>query len=46
MLDAVADVKPRDYSTEKLPKRSLPENLPVAAVPDIVPEIGNGTLFI
>ncbi|MFM8007508.1 MAG: bifunctional phosphopantothenoylcysteine decarboxylase/phosphopantothenate--cysteine ligase CoaBC, partial [Dolichospermum sp.] len=26
MSAAVADVKPRDYSTEKLPKRSLPEN--------------------
>jgi phosphopantothenoylcysteine decarboxylase/phosphopantothenate--cysteine ligase len=41
MSAAVADVKPRDYSSEKLPKRSLPENLPLAAVPDIVAEIGN-----
>jgi phosphopantothenoylcysteine decarboxylase/phosphopantothenate--cysteine ligase len=41
MSAAVADVKPRDYSTEKLPKRSLPENLPLAAVPDIVAELGN-----
>ena len=41
MSAAVADVKPRDYSNEKLPKRSLPENLPLAAVPDIVAEIGN-----
>jgi phosphopantothenoylcysteine decarboxylase/phosphopantothenate--cysteine ligase len=40
MSAAVADVKPRDYSSEKLPKRSLPENLPLAAVPDIVAEIG------
>ena len=41
MSAAVADVKPKDYSSEKLPKRSLPENLPLAAVPDIVAEIGN-----
>ncbi|MDB9455882.1 bifunctional phosphopantothenoylcysteine decarboxylase/phosphopantothenate--cysteine ligase CoaBC [Dolichospermum circinale CS-534/05] len=41
MSAAVADVKPRDYSTEKLPKRSLPENLPLIPVPDIVAEIGN-----
>jgi len=40
MSAAVADVKPRDYSSEKLPKRSLPENLPLAAVPDIVAELG------
>ena len=41
MSAAVADVKPRDYCSEKLPKRSLPENLPLAAVPDIVAELGN-----
>ncbi|AFZ55965.1 bifunctional phosphopantothenoylcysteine decarboxylase/phosphopantothenate--cysteine ligase CoaBC [Anabaena cylindrica FACHB-243] len=41
MSAAVADVKPKEYSTEKLPKRSLPENLPLAPVPDIVAEIGN-----
>ncbi|TAF06233.1 MAG: bifunctional phosphopantothenoylcysteine decarboxylase/phosphopantothenate--cysteine ligase CoaBC [Nostocales cyanobacterium] len=40
MSAAVADVKPRDYSSEKLPKRSLPENLPLAPVPDIVAELG------
>ena len=40
MSAAVADVKPEDYSSEKLPKRSLPENLPLAAVPDIVAELG------
>ncbi|MFM2060586.1 MAG: hypothetical protein RLZZ507_256 [Cyanobacteriota bacterium] len=40
MSAAVADVKPKDYSTEKLPKRSLPENLPLAPVPDIVAELG------
>ena len=41
MSAAVADVKPRDYSSEKLPKRSLPEHLPLAAVPDIVAQIGS-----
>ncbi|MDB9488836.1 bifunctional phosphopantothenoylcysteine decarboxylase/phosphopantothenate--cysteine ligase CoaBC [Dolichospermum circinale CS-537/01] len=41
MSAAVADVKPRDYSTKKLPKRSLPEHLPLIPVPDIVAEIGN-----
>jgi phosphopantothenoylcysteine decarboxylase/phosphopantothenate--cysteine ligase len=40
MSAAVADVKPRDYSREKLPKRSLPENLALAPVTDIVAEIG------
>ncbi|MTJ06443.1 bifunctional phosphopantothenoylcysteine decarboxylase/phosphopantothenate--cysteine ligase CoaBC [Anabaena sp. UHCC 0204] len=40
MSAAVADVKPRDYSSEKLPKRSLPENLALAPVTDIVAEIG------
>ncbi|MFM7371086.1 MAG: bifunctional phosphopantothenoylcysteine decarboxylase/phosphopantothenate--cysteine ligase CoaBC [Sphaerospermopsis kisseleviana] len=40
MSAAVADVKPRDYSVEKLPKRSLPENLPLTPVPDIVAELG------
>ena len=40
MSAAVADVKPKDFSSEKLPKRSLPENLPLAAVPDIVAELG------
>ncbi|MEA5616478.1 bifunctional phosphopantothenoylcysteine decarboxylase/phosphopantothenate--cysteine ligase CoaBC [Cronbergia sp. UHCC 0137] len=40
MSAAVADVKPRDYSNEKLPKRSLPENLPLTPVPDIVAELG------
>lgn len=39
MSAAVADVKPRDYSKEKLPKRSLPENLPLAPVTDIVAEL-------
>ncbi|ABA23416.1 Phosphopantothenate-cysteine ligase / Phosphopantothenoylcysteine decarboxylase [Trichormus variabilis ATCC 29413] len=40
MSAAVADVKPQDYSTEKLPKRSLPQSLPLEAVPDIVAQLG------
>ncbi|MEO3705389.1 bifunctional phosphopantothenoylcysteine decarboxylase/phosphopantothenate--cysteine ligase CoaBC [Trichormus azollae] len=40
MSAAVADIKPKEYSTEKLPKQSLPENLPLAPVPDIVAELG------
>lgn len=39
MSAAVADVKPRDYSTEKLPKRSLPQTLPLKPVPDIVAQL-------
>jgi phosphopantothenoylcysteine decarboxylase/phosphopantothenate--cysteine ligase len=39
MSAAVADVKPRDYSTEKLPKRSLPQALPLEPVPDIVAQL-------
>jgi len=40
MSAAVADVKPQDYSTEKLPKRSLPQSLPLEPVPDIVAQLG------
>ncbi|MES1024592.1 bifunctional phosphopantothenoylcysteine decarboxylase/phosphopantothenate--cysteine ligase CoaBC [Gloeocapsa sp. BRSZ] len=40
MSAAVADVKPAAYSSEKLPKRSLPEQLLLAPVPDIVAELG------
>ncbi len=40
MAAAVADVKPADYSSEKLPKRSLPNALPLAPVADIVAELG------
>lgn len=40
MSAAVGDVKPADYSTEKLPKRSLPTSLPLEFVPDIVAELG------
>jgi phosphopantothenoylcysteine decarboxylase/phosphopantothenate--cysteine ligase len=36
MAAAVADVKPADYSSAKLPKSALPEALPLAPVPDIV----------
>ncbi|MDJ0554075.1 MAG: bifunctional phosphopantothenoylcysteine decarboxylase/phosphopantothenate--cysteine ligase CoaBC [Microcoleaceae cyanobacterium MO_207.B10] len=40
MAAAVADVKPAEYSPQKLPKRSLPNSLPLAPVPDIVAELG------
>lgn len=36
MSAAVADVKPAEYSPQKLPKRSLPTSLPLEPVPDIV----------
>ncbi|WP_414544862.1 bifunctional phosphopantothenoylcysteine decarboxylase/phosphopantothenate--cysteine ligase CoaBC [Nostoc sp. CCY0012] len=39
MSAAVADVKPRYYSTEKLPKRSLPQTLPLEPVPDIIAQL-------
>ncbi|WP_392532115.1 bifunctional phosphopantothenoylcysteine decarboxylase/phosphopantothenate--cysteine ligase CoaBC [Nostoc sp. C117] len=39
MSAAVADVKPKDYSREKLPKRSLPQALPLEPVPDIVAQL-------
>lgn len=39
MSAAVADVKPREYSQEKLPKQALPEALPLEPVPDIVAEL-------
>ncbi len=39
MAAAVADVKPSDYSSEKLPKASLPTELPLASVPDILAEL-------
>jgi phosphopantothenoylcysteine decarboxylase / phosphopantothenate---cysteine ligase len=39
MSAAVADVKPRDYSQEKLAKKALPEALPLEPVPDIVAEL-------
>ncbi|BAZ32627.1 phosphopantothenoylcysteine decarboxylase/phosphopantothenate--cysteine ligase [Cylindrospermum sp. NIES-4074] len=39
MSAAVADVKPKDYSPEKLPKRSLPQTLPLEPVPDIIAQL-------
>lgn len=39
MSAAVADVKPAHYSTEKLPKRSLPDTLSLESVPDIAAEL-------
>lgn len=39
MSAAVADVKPANYSAQKLPKDSLPRNLPLEFVPDIVAEL-------
>ncbi|MBP5973618.1 bifunctional phosphopantothenoylcysteine decarboxylase/phosphopantothenate--cysteine ligase CoaBC [Brasilonema sp. CT11] len=39
MSAAVADVKPREYSQQKLPKKLLPQALPLEPVPDIVGEL-------
>lgn len=39
MSAAVADVKPREYSREKLPKKALPEALPLESVGDIIAEL-------
>lgn len=39
MSAAVADMKPRDYNSEKLPKKALPENLALAPVPDIISQL-------
>jgi phosphopantothenoylcysteine decarboxylase / phosphopantothenate---cysteine ligase len=41
MAAAVADVRPATYSAEKLPKRSLPTQLDLAPVPDIVAELSS-----
>lgn len=40
MAAAVADVKPAEYATEKLPKKLLPNSLPLEPVPDILAELG------
>lgn len=40
MAAAVADVKPAEYSKEKLPKKLLPASLPLEPVPDIVAQLG------
>jgi phosphopantothenoylcysteine decarboxylase/phosphopantothenate--cysteine ligase len=41
MAAAVADVKPAEYSQEKLPKKAIPPALKLAPVTDIVAELGN-----
>ncbi|MDF0556784.1 bifunctional phosphopantothenoylcysteine decarboxylase/phosphopantothenate--cysteine ligase CoaBC [Kamptonema sp. UHCC 0994] len=41
MAAAVADVRPRDSVSEKLPKRSLPSSLALEVVPDILAELGS-----
>ncbi len=41
MAAAVADVKPAEYSAEKLPKRAIGASLPLAPVPDILAELGD-----
>ncbi|MDX2213003.1 MAG: bifunctional phosphopantothenoylcysteine decarboxylase/phosphopantothenate--cysteine ligase CoaBC [Oculatellaceae cyanobacterium bins.114] len=41
MAAAVGDVSPVEYSVEKLPKRSLPTNLALNFVPDIVADLSN-----
>ncbi|MDF5726648.1 MAG: bifunctional phosphopantothenoylcysteine decarboxylase/phosphopantothenate--cysteine ligase CoaBC [Rhizonema sp. PD38] len=41
MSAAVADVKPREYSQQKLAKRSLPQALPLEPVPDIIAELAS-----
>jgi len=40
MAAAVADVKPAEYTAEKLPKKLLPTSLPLEPVPDILAELG------
>jgi phosphopantothenoylcysteine decarboxylase/phosphopantothenate--cysteine ligase len=40
MAAAVADVKPVTYSSVKLPKKSLPQSLPLEPVGDIVAQLG------
>ncbi|WAS04779.1 bifunctional phosphopantothenoylcysteine decarboxylase/phosphopantothenate--cysteine ligase CoaBC [Gloeomargaritales cyanobacterium VI4D9] len=40
MAAAVGDVQPRHYHPEKLPKRDLPDCLPLQPVPDILQALG------
>lgn len=40
MAAAVADVKPTEYHSQKLPKRSLPDALELTEVPDILAQLG------
>ncbi|MBW4466409.1 MAG: bifunctional phosphopantothenoylcysteine decarboxylase/phosphopantothenate--cysteine ligase CoaBC [Pegethrix bostrychoides GSE-TBD4-15B] len=39
MAAAVADVRPKEYYREKLPKRLLPDQLPLSVAPDILSEL-------
>ena len=39
MAAAVADVRPTHTAAEKLPKKELPEHLPLSPVPDIVAQL-------
>jgi phosphopantothenoylcysteine decarboxylase/phosphopantothenate--cysteine ligase len=41
MAAAVADVRPTEYSAEKLPKRSIPNQLPLSTAPDIATELSH-----
>ena len=41
MSAAVADVKPKEYSWQKLPKKSLPQALPLENVGDIIAELAS-----
>ncbi|MDJ0845354.1 bifunctional phosphopantothenoylcysteine decarboxylase/phosphopantothenate--cysteine ligase CoaBC [Crocosphaera sp.] len=41
MSAAVADVKPTDYSSEKIPKKQLPTELKLKPVTDILGRLGN-----
>ena len=41
MAAAVADVKPAEYTAEKLPKKWLPTSLSLEPVPDILAELGH-----
>jgi phosphopantothenoylcysteine decarboxylase/phosphopantothenate--cysteine ligase len=41
MAAAVADVRPTNYSAEKLPKQAIPTQLPLSAAPDIIAELSH-----
>jgi len=41
MAAAVADVKPAEYTAQKLPKKLLPTSLSLEPVPDILAELGH-----
>ncbi len=41
MSAAVADIKPADYSSEKLPKKLLPTELKLVPVPDIIAQLAS-----